>query len=282
MHPLRQRPMPGWVIERTVYVQYCFPLPAALLLCCYKALFLTTSNHTAEVHTRGRYYRRALLPPATYCGRVLMQVRFFAKQVISLKQQVQGSARLDKTYGIVPLRFTRGHLQLYKKFVVSAWWFCVCYTHEHIYMHVEIYICMYVYTYKYTYVLIYKFRYVRTVHFENTKLKRQHRTFMSPMCPSSSVLLRGSPGLLNSVAFPAPQGNGNRSAGLPDRCRRRSCWSCSGCRQESGPVPAATAAAAAAGVGAGAVAAAGVGAAAAAAGTQRELHGPGEVKLVQI
>ena len=44
-----------------------------------------------------------------------------------------------------------GQLQLHKEFVVSAWWFCVCYTHEHIYTQVTIYICMYVYTYKYTY-----------------------------------------------------------------------------------------------------------------------------------
>lgn len=141
-------------------------------------------------------------------------------------------------------------------------------------MRVKIYICTYVYTYKYTYVLIYKFRYVRTVHFENTKLKRQHCKFMSPTCPSSSVLPMDSPYLRNSVAFPARQANGNRSSDLPGRCRRRSCWSCSDCQQESDPSPAATAAAAAAVV-AGA-------AAAAAAGTQRELRGPGEVKLVRI
>lgn len=30
----------GGVIERSFYVQYCFLLPAFLLLCCYKALFL--------------------------------------------------------------------------------------------------------------------------------------------------------------------------------------------------------------------------------------------------
>lgn len=98
---------------------------------------------------------------------------------------------------------------------------------------------------------------------------------MSPTCPSSSVLPMGSPDPPRSVAAPARPASGSRCAGPPGRCRRRSCWSCSGCRQESGPSPAATAAAAEA-------AAAAAEAAAAAAGTQRESHGPGEVKLVQI
>lgn len=174
-----------------------------------------------------------------------------------------------------------GHLQLYKKFVISAWWFCVCYTHSHIYMHVKIYICMYVYTYKYTYFMSLFINLDMSGQFIlRTKLKRQHCKLMSPMCPSSFVLPMDSLCLLNSVAVPARQVNGNHFSGLPDRCRRRSCWSCWDCQQESDPFPAATAAAAAAAALAAALAAAAV--VAAVAGTQRELHGPGEVKLVQI
>lgn len=105
-------------------------------------------------------------------------------------------------------------------------------------------------------VLIYKFRYVRTVHFENTKLKERHCGFMSPTCPSSFVLPRDSPDLLCWAAAPARQGSGNRCEDPRGRCHRRSCWSCSGCRPGSAPAPGATVAAAAAAV-------------AAVAGTQR-------------